>query len=790
MKLALRLTAVILLLSMLAVLLPSCGKTETQKLTNVFSETPLQLPAEYAENENFNINELYSNGDTIYAYCYTWNNETYTSESFLLPIDAEGNVGEKISFQLDTSENSNQNVSSFCFASDGTIWAVINSYNYSETDGYQETYELRHYSNGSYETINLEGLTDEETGETFYINQMAIAPDDTLILMSWNGVKLMGSDGKLKDLDLGTDTSDYSINGMMTLQDKVYLQIYFYSTESSSEQLCEIDTVNCKLGETLEIQSNSSMYGMLFGPGYDYYYRDSSSVYGCTLGSDERVEVLNFINSDINSNNLNYILPLSPDKFVAVSYDTTTYMQELSVLNRIPDDQVAERQIITLAVPYLYYNLNEDIISFNKSNEQYRIVVTDYSQYNTNEDYSAGTTRLNNDLISGKIPDILMIDAEMNYDSYVSKGLFTDLYELMDADPNFNRADYLENVFKAYEIDGKLYSLVPTFNILTFAAKASNLEGIEHWTVDEFMEFAAAHPDMQMFDYDFNRENFLMMLMIFARDSFIDNETGECHFDSEEFMKMLEFTKTLESDDFWSSVNNGDVGEEFWQEYENRFVENRVLLAAYSMYDFENSYKSLINYTLKDDATFVGFPSDSGNGAVISGNTEYAIAEKSKVKEGAWEFLKSLIDEESQMPTMTKWGYYNYPNGLPILRAGLDKQAEIAMTKEEEDSVSSETEDGVIEDGVIIAPRSNTVSSDIAVALPETEDPYNRPLTQEEVDQIMALIEGTTQVMRNDTKLNSIITEEAAAYFEGQKTLEQTVDIIQNRASIYINESR
>ncbi len=142
------------------------------------------------------------------------------------------------------------------------------------------------------------------------------------------------------------------------------------------------------------------------------------------------------------------------------------------------------------------------------------------------------------------------------------------------------------------------------------------------------------------------------------------------------------------------------------------------------------------------------------------------------------------------MPTMTKWGYYNYPNGLPILRAGLDKQAEIAMTKEEEDSVSSETEDGVIEDGVIIAPRSNTVSSDIAVALPVTEDPYNRPLTQDEVDQIMALIEGTTQVMRNDTKLNSIITEEAAAYFEGQKTLEQTVDIIQNRASIYINESR
>ena len=41
MKLALRLTAVMLLLSMLGVLLPACGKTETKMLINVFSETPL-----------------------------------------------------------------------------------------------------------------------------------------------------------------------------------------------------------------------------------------------------------------------------------------------------------------------------------------------------------------------------------------------------------------------------------------------------------------------------------------------------------------------------------------------------------------------------------------------------------------------------------------------------------------------------------------------------------------------------------------------------------------------------
>jgi len=35
-----------------------------------------------------------------------------------------------------------------------------------------------------------------------------------------------------------------------------------------------------------------------------------------------------------------------------------------------------------------------------------------------------------------------------------------------------------------------------------------------------------------------------------------------------------------------------------------------------------------------------------------------------------------------------------------------------------------------------------------------------------------------------------IITEETSAYFEGQKTAEETADIIQNRIQVYVNENR
>ena len=54
----------------------------------------------------------------------------------------------------------------------------------------------------------------------------------------------------------------------------------------------------------------------------------------------------------------------------------------------------------------------------------------------------------------------------------------------------------------------------------------------------------------------------------------------------------------------------------------------------------------------------------------------------------------------------------------------------------------------------------------------------------------MNLITSASATYQYDTDLMKIITEEAAAYFAGQKSLDETADIIQNRASIYISENR
>lgn len=45
--------------------------------------------------------------------------------------------------------------------------------------------------------------------------------------------------------------------------------------------------------------------------------------------------------------------------------------------------------------------------------------------------------------------------------------------KLIEKDEELNMDDYLGNVFDAYKVDGKLYSIVPSFNIATVIGKAS-----------------------------------------------------------------------------------------------------------------------------------------------------------------------------------------------------------------------------------------------------------------------------------------------------------------------------
>ena len=61
-------------------------------------------------------------------------------------------------------------------------------------------------------------------------------------------------------------------------------------------------------------------------------------------------------------------------------------------------------------------------------------------------------------------------------------------------------------------------------------------------------------------------------------------------------------------------------------------------------------------------------------------------------------------------------------------------------------------------------------------------------MTQEQVDQILDLINTTTAVYGYDESILNIISDEAAAYFAGEKSLDDTANMIQSRVNLYVAE--
>ena len=64
-----------------------------------------------------------------------------------------------------------------------------------------------------------------------------------------------------------------------------------------------------------------------------------------------------------------------------------------------------------------------------------------------------------------------------------------------------------------------------------------------------------------------------------------------------------------------------------------------------------------------------------------------------------------------------------------------------------------------------------------------------RPATEEEIAAIRNLIDNAQPMPSANTEILTIITEEAAPFFAGQKSAKEVADIIQSRVKIYVSEN-
>ena len=145
--------------------------------------------------------------------------------------------------------------------------------------------------------------------------------------------------------------------------------------------------------------------------------------------------------------------------------------------------------------------------------------------------------------------------------------------------------------------------------------------------------------------------------------------------------------------------------------------------------------------------------------------TPLAITSASKHKEEAWSFLRQQLLPNKGTVDISGNGFY-------INRTDFEQAMELVMTPKM-DEINGDLQE---------IPRMN-------YEVPGGGDHISiDALTQEEYDQLMDLYNATEGTSDYDINLMNIITEQAGAYFAGDRSLDDTVAAIQSRVELYLAE--
>lgn len=668
--------------------------------------------------------------------------------------------------------SSSSSLSGLALGEDGNLLALENVYvsyfNGPEgmTEESEEYWNYRVYFNKYYIRVLAPDMSEISSAQIdtgiedayFYTFQPdgqgnILAPYDTEILA-------VSPDGKLA---YRVDTGENYVENLFLLGDG---RICAMAWGEESEVLLTLDPQTHTLSEPVPFSGN--LWNMAPGNGeYDFFYSNSTRLMGYDIETQRAEPLLDWVNCDINGVNVNGFRVMDDGTVLSLigtwdnSYETIS--TELVTLSRVPADSLPQRQKLTLAMLWYDSRLANEVIRFNRGSDSYRIEVVDYSQYNTDDDYEAGLTKLTAEIAAGNTPDILVTD-NLPYAQWAARGIFADLYPLLDADPDYSREDFFPSVLTALEVGGGLYQIAPSFYVNTVIGARSVVGDTPGWTYAEFDAALNSMPEgCNPFDASVTKSDMLYSCLLMSLDSFIDWSTGQCRFDSEEFINLLEFANRFPASFDWDNYVYEDVVD--------LIAQGRQMLMSAYIYSLNDILYNDYYFGGAENCTYIGYPTGSGTGSSLGLNTGYAIGSRCAYKEAAWSFIRRFLAEDYQMNAY----------GLPSNRHAFDKQAEELMKPH------YQTQDGV----QVLDENGEPIREPIDyIYLPTGEQYPIYELSQLQADKLLELIDGTDRLADYNQSVLEMITKRVEPYFSGQQSAQTVADSIQSAMFLYINEQR
>lgn len=666
-------------------------------------------------------------------------------------------------------------------ADDGSIVVISNEADYGglpEPDPQAEDYDAQLYEENTAYSLFISRYSAE--GELISRNELsdmydAVSPDNVSItgLYTCNGESCIvtvqgahyaiGTDGSFYG-ELKTDSAEKEISAV----GKNSLGELLCAVSSGEDKLkiCTVDAKSASISDS-DVAYTFDDYirgDILAGTGdYSTYICSRTAIYGIRSNDSSIETVFDVQAAGINANTLQSVFFTADGSLLVPEID---YMSA-KIYRYTPCDQSELENIPTVTIGtngpgYSQGMPFQDIAALiNDTQSEYIVEVKDYSE----ESADSPLDGMAQDILSGDAPDIMVTDG-LEYLRLDEKGAFVDLYDFMAEDNQLSRDMFNQNILSLAEYNGHMYTLPTCFSISTVVGKTKYFEGMESWSVDEYLDYLENSPQTDS-EY-FTREDAEKYLNII---DFVDLTNGTCTFDSEDFISYLEFTSQFQSiydmPWLWDSEDMSD------EEMSIRYTEQQLAYRNDEAFLYSDNITTFYSYFSTKYGTFggenitlVGYATSDGTGTRANLSCKLAITESSDNKEAAWEVVKQFFSDE----------YYEKCFNLPMLQGKLEEQGKECLEPVEYDNTDYNGHYYSVVLGSTMTDEDN-----IKIGLP----------TQEDIDFTMNLINTVSSVEDSvNEEVYTIVNEEKERFYSGECSAAECAETIQNRVSIYLSEKQ
>ena len=340
-------------------------------------------------------------------------------------------------------------------------------------------------------------------------------------------------------------------------------------------------------------------------------------------------------------------------------------------------------------------------------------------------------------------PDLILLkNITDRIDALASQGYLEDLAPYAEKSDSVHLEDYYPKVLECGRREGILACIPKTFSIDALVTSENYFGNAKTWTYAELLDFCNAHPNSRFLHYTIPEMVFGSVLKE-SVEYFIDEDQRKCHFDSEEFRAFLEYAGSYSA---WAGRTFDPIDPE---DYASSLRDGKVLAMHYTFSKLTNLKDARMDFG--EAANFVGFPNKDGKPVykvrLEASFSPFAITATSGNKEEAFQFIEWYLD-------LDEWPDGSHFDTLPLC----------ANRKKMEEKIEK------------------------ALAGWEGYENGEPMMTEDDEETLKILLEGLEPLKDVNDPLYKIVYTEARTYFSGSKTLDEVIDVIQSRATLYLQE--